>query len=411
MLDRFEYETDFEYYKRLGLLKLNRETDLEWDDLALLVQRDESGTHYRKKMYGVKEAVEYYEEKINDIVNSRLEEVEDSRLKEIEEKIFTMEKEKIKLRDQRNDLNLIKRKIARMEHFEEIIRGEMDKLSKAKPLIIERELPINNSSVTGACVISDIHVGCDVDNVLDVYNPNICRLKMNYFIDKTIEYAKFHNVDKLFVLICGDEISGLIHEINRYSSRLDIVEQIAFVSELLSESIHKLSKSFKCEVGMVQGNHSRIVADKSKSLTSESFTLLIKRFVKKKIEKNKNVSFIENKDRDEEQLLFKIRNHTVFMSHGNQDGDSKLDRTIEMFEEEKIDFIIRGHFHSPSQFEKNNTTIITNGCFAGEQYSKNARLYSPSVQKFLIFDDDGLRCSYDINLDKYKNETLNGLKA
>ncbi|MGL5381063.1 metallophosphoesterase family protein [Clostridium sp.] len=401
MIERLSNETDFEYYKRIGLLKLQREIDLEWDELAIITQCDESGTHYRKKMYGVKETAEYYEEKIDKLVKAKTEEIEDMRLKEIEEKIFIMEKEKVKLRDQRNDLNLIKREIARIEHLEEMFKENIESLPSKEKLIHDEVLDRNDSSVTGACVISDIHVGCDVDNVLDRYNPNICKEKMNYYINKVIEHGKFHNIDKMFVLICGDEISGIIHETNRYASRMDIVEQVTYASELLSEAIDKLSDHFECEVGMVQGNHSRIVADKSKSVTSESFTLLINRFMKKRLKDNENVSFIENEDKDEEQLLFKIRNHTVFMAHGNQDGDGKLDRTIEMFKDKKIDFIIRGHFHSPSQFERNNTTIITNGCFAGEQYSKNARLYSPSVQKFLLFDDDGLRCSYDINLDKY----------
>lgn len=71
--------------------------------------------------------------------------------------------------------------------------------------------------------------------------------------------------------------------------------------------------------------------------------------------------------------------------------------------DERIDVVLRGHFHQPSKHYKNKTLVITNGCYSGEPYSKRARLYTPSIQKFLIFDEYGLVCDYDINIDRYEN--------
>ena len=105
-------------------------------------------------------------------------------------------------------------------------------------------------------------------------------------------------------------------------------------------------------------------------------------------------------DREKEYITFKINGLNLFASHGQRDRNKQLDRTIEMFDE-KIDVVLRGHFHQPCKEYKNKTLIVTNGCWSGEPYSKRNRLYTPSVQKLLIFDEDGLVCDYDINLDRY----------
>lgn len=85
-----------------------------------------------------------------------------------------MKRKKIKLKDQRNDLNATKRTIARVEHLVECMEDKIEELSKAKPLL-EKEIikPINNT--IGIAMISDIHLGVGVDNELSQYNPEVCK--------------------------------------------------------------------------------------------------------------------------------------------------------------------------------------------------------------------------------------------
>lgn len=67
-----------------------------------------------------------------------------------------------------------------------------------------------------------------------------------------------------------------------------------------------------------------------------------------------------------------------------------------------VDYIFRGHFHQAKQFDVNSTTVICSGAFGSEGYAKKGRLYNKPIQKFLIFNKEGMVCCYDINLNNYK---------
>ena len=410
-MDRFERregETDTDYQIRLSLMKLIDREDIDWNEIAELLGNGQSGDHVRKTGYGVRmyhekcqKLIEEYEKKIDDIIKSGQEEKEDKRLRGLQDKIHQLEMQKLKNKDEISYLKTLKREIARLQHFEEILTEGIKELNNTKPIIGMDYKIENKSNVTGVALISDIHLGCDIENVVDKFNPNICKQKFDYHINKIIEYGKLHNIDELYIFELGDTISGIIHETNRYSSRLNAVEQITVASEMLSEGFNKLSKHFYCKVGMVAGNHSRLMADKSKDIASENLMLLIKRFVVMRLKYNKNVEFINNQDKEEELLITKVRNKNFFITHGDRDRDCTLDRAIEMFKDLQVDYFIKGHYHQPSELIKNNTVVITNGCYASEDYAKRNRLYCPPIQKFLIFNDDGLVCSYNINLQNY----------
>lgn len=409
---RKENETLEEYQLRLSVMKLKDGEDIEWQDIKELLDSDEHRDTLRRKGKGLVMAYDIYEEKIAKLEDEYYyklkkmkekvdEDIEDKRLREINNKVLQLEKEKIKLKDQRNDLNATKRTIARVEHLVECMEDKIEELSKAKPLL-EKEIikPINNT--IGIAMISDIHLGVGVDNELSQYNPEICKKKMNHYINEVIRYGEFNNISELYVLGLGDYVTGIIRNTNRLESRLNIVQQVLVVSELLSEAIGRLSEHFICKVGLVQGNHDEIrLGDKDNTLIEESFTFFIDEYIKQRLKENKNVEFLPTEDKEKEYITFKINGLNFFASHGQRDKDRQLDRTIEMFDE-RIDVVLRGHFHQPSKHYKNKTLVITNGCYSGEPYSKRARLYTPSIQKFLIFDEYGLVCDYDINIDRYE---------
>ena len=416
--ERVEGETLEEYQMRLSVLKLVDGMDIDWTEIRdLLVGAGMESKHpdnIRKEGYAWVKAHKLLEKKLAEMEDEYYyklkrmkekvdEEIEDKRIKEINNKVLQLEKEKIKLKDQRNDLNAIKRTIARTEHLIECMEDKIDELGKIKPLLGKEVIkPINNT--VGIAMISDIHLGVGVDNELSQYNPEICKEKMNYYINEVIKYGEFNNISELYVIGLGDYVTGIIRSTNRLEARLNVVQQVMTVSELLSEAIGRLSEHFICKVGLVQGNHDEIrLGDKDNTLIEESFTFFIDEYLKQRLKENKNIEFLPTEDREKEYITFKINGLNLFASHGQRDRNKQLDRTIEMFDE-KIDVILRGHFHQPCKEYKNKTLIVTNGCWSGEPYSKRNRLYTPSVQKLLIFDEDGLVCDYDINLDRYNKE-------
>lgn len=406
---RKESETEFEYYQRIALMKLNREIDLEWDELAEICDVGESGTHWRKKAYGVKDATEYYEKKLDEfreehyriLTETRKEvnkEIEDKRLKEIESKVFQLEKEKIKLKDQRNDLNAIKRTIARTEHLVECMESYITELNECKPLIGE-EIVAKNIDKDGIILLSDLHIGAYTDNMIDKYNPQICAEKLDYYIDKSIMNIKRDDIKKVYFFVAGDVLSGIIHTTTRMSNRLNIAEQVLFSAELIAEAINKVSKVAEVEVGILAGNHDRVTPEKGEHVEEENFVVFVKEMVRLRLQNNKNVSFIE--PRDTTLISLDIRGYKIGIVHGNMDRRRNINKLIEM-DKVVYDYIFTGHFHKFQVESHNHTEVICNGAFGGEDYAKNNRLYNKPTQLFMTISDDGIEDICPINLSKYK---------
>ena len=392
-LKRREGESLFEWKLRLSLMKLNKETDLDWCELVELLEMDMSADHYRKLSYGYKEYDDYIKGKTKEMIAR--EEYEKLLAKELE-----IKKEKVKLQDMRTLVNKQVRELSRKENLGEVLEKKLTELEMQPKIINDEYKNRVTSNRDMVCLISDIHYGIKTTNALSPYDSDICKLKMNYLIDKTIKFSLENDVDKLYVMVLGDEISGLIHNTTRLEQREDVISQVIEVSELLYESIVKLANNLPYViVGLAQGNHSRVMADKKDSLEHENFTRLIKEFLKLRLANISNVLLLENVF-DEAIIELNIRGYNVIGLHGQNDSLNNLDRLIEMFDK-KIDYVCLGHYHQSKEFETNKTEIIVNGCFSGDDYSKRLRLYNKPIQKLLLFDDTGKIATYNINLDFY----------
>lgn len=409
-LMRKEGETDFEYYQRIGLMKLSKEIDLEWDELAEICAIGESGTHYRKKMYGVKETTEYYEEKIDKIYDDFYrelkevkkevdKEIEDKRLKEIDKKILNLKVEKQKLKDERNFVNAQVRLIARVEHLTECVADKIEELNTARPLIT-KEVIHNKSGLDAVMLTSDIHIGVDTDNILDKYNPEICRQKLNYYVDRCIERINKEEPEVIHWLFGGDLISGIIHTTTRFSNRLDVADQVDYAGELIAEAIAKVRENCKIpmKIAILSGNHDRIVAEKNQHIEEENFVKFIDKFVRLRLKDDEGIEFYEQEDVT--LIDMKIRGHKCVLVHGDKDREKTLDRLIEI-RGDIYDYVFMGHYHKFEIKQRNNTTIVVNGAFGGEGYARNARLYNKPEQLLMFFTDYGIESTYPINLDNY----------
>ena len=405
-----EDETLEEYQLRLSVMKLKDGEDIEWQDIKELLNSDEHRDTLRRKGKGLVMAYDIYEEKIAKLEDEYYyklkkmkekvdEEIEDKRLKEINNKVNQLQKEKQKLKDERNHINAERRIVARVEHLIECTKDEIEELNKTKPLLGNVDLVNTVSEKEGVVLLSDIHYGAETDNILDCYNPQICEKKLNYYCKKVIEYGELNNLSTIHMLGLGDFISGLIHNVNRFDSRLLITEQVIKISELIAEFINELSKHFYVKYAIINGNHSRIVAEKDNSREEENFTEFIRPFIINRLAENKNVEYINHKDCG--IIEVDVLGNKCLAIHGDNDRDRNLDRLIQMYDY-PIDYIFRGHFHQSKQFDVNNTTVVCSGAFGSEGYAKKGRLYNKPIQKFLVFNKEGMICSYDINLNNYK---------
>lgn len=384
---------NFEKKLELCLQKLNKEIDLDWMEIVELLNLDCSADHLRKTAYGMKETYDYFNNKTKEMIAQ--EEYE-----KLMEKELKIKKEKVKLNDLKAQLNKQIRELARKENLGEILEKKLEELNMQPRIINDEYKQRVTSNRDMVCLISDIHYGIKTTNALSPYDSDICKQKMNYLVDKTIKFSLENDIDKLYVLILGDEISGLIHNTTRLEQREDVISQVIEVSELLYEAIVKLANSLPfVVVGLAQGNHSRVMADKKDSLEQENFTRLIREFLKLRLANISNVILLENKF-DESIIEINIRGYNLIGLHGQNDKLTNVSKLTEMFDK-KIDYVCFGHYHNAKEFESNKTEVIVNGCFSGDDYSKRLRLYNKPIQKLLLFDDTGKIATYNINLDFY----------
>ena len=393
ILKRKDGETDYEYCFRLSWEKSKNQLDIDWQEIVDLCGLDWSADHCRKTMIGAIRHQEYINTKTR-------EQLTNEQYTKLLEKELELKKEKVKLTDLKTQVNKQIRELARKESLSELLEDKLKQLDMQPKMINDSYKQRVTSNRDMVCLISDIHYGIKTTNAISPYDSDVCKQKMDYLINKAIAFSLENDVDKLYLMILGDEISGLIHNTTRLEQREDVVSQVIEVSELLYESIVKLAKNLPfVVVGLAQGNHSRVMADKKDSLEQENFTRLIKEFLKLRLTNISNVLLLENKF-DESIIELNIKGYNVIGLHGQNDKLNNLSRLIEMFDK-KIDYICLGHYHQSKEFENNKTEVIVNGCFSGDDYSKRLRLYNKPIQKLLLFDNTGKIATYNINLDFY----------
>ena len=412
--EKVEGETLEEYQMRLSVLKLVDGMDIDWTEIRdLLVEAGMESKHpdnIRKEGYAFVKANKILEKKLAEMEDEYYyklkrmkekvdEEIEDKRAKELQNKINQLQKEKQKLKDERNFINAERRTVARLEHLVECTKEAILKLNDLKPLIQEDIINVGNEDRDGIVLLSDMHLGAYAENMLDQYNPEISKEKLNYYIDRVCGQIVKDGIKNTYFLVAGDICSGIIHNTTRFSNRLNISEQVAFASELLAEAINKISEYSNVQVGIIAGNHDRIVIDKTEHLESENFVEFIRAMVGLRLKDNKRVTMLEPQDCT--LLSLNIRGYKIAVVHGNLDKKRNISRLVEM-QKEVYDYILQGHWHKFDIEQYNHTTVVTNGAFGGEEYGKNARLYNKPEQLYMEITDEGIDTIIPINLDNYK---------
>lgn len=381
----------FERKLKLCLQKLNKETDLDWSEIAQELGLDVSSDHLRKTAYGLKEYDDYIKTKTPEMIGK--EEYEKLLSKEIE-----IKKERVKLNDQRNLLNRQIRDFARKDNLGNILEEKLEKLPNQ--VLNMSYTQHETSKKQGIFCISDVHYGMTVDNFLNKYNPDIARERMSYLVDKVIEYSNLNNLDVMNVCLLGDMISGEQYLSVRLENNENLIEQIINVSELLSEAIYKISLNVPfVTISIADGNHERVY-NKKDNLNKDNYTTLIRKFLQLRLEKVSNITFLENVY-DENIISFECCGNTVVGLHGDKCKKDKVAYEMYNMLNKKIDILLLGHFHQVAQDICYETIVYRNGSFIGtDEYARNLNLNTYAMQKLLIVSELGVECCYDIRLNK-----------
>ncbi|MEL0970642.1 hypothetical protein VXC30_19850, partial [Clostridioides difficile] len=111
-----------DYRIRIRLAKVNKEIDLDWGEIVELLGLECSPDHCRKVSYGLKEAFDYLNSKIQN--NSTQEEID-----KINEKILELKKIKVQLSDERSLVNKKIREYSRIDNIIDLFNNKIDDIS------------------------------------------------------------------------------------------------------------------------------------------------------------------------------------------------------------------------------------------------------------------------------------------
>lgn len=300
-------------------------------------------------------------------------------------------KEKVKLRDQRRELNKLLMQEARFENLKEVMCERLEDIGT---------LPQNKyfkplSKRKGATLIcSDWHLGIEVDNQFNVYNVDVAKDRVLQLTNKTTQYCKQHGITDLNVELLGDFVSGTIHTSVRVQQEEDIIQQIIDCSEIISEMINSLSEHIpNVTVYSVYGNHGRISSNKTDSVNRENYERLIYYYVKLRV---KNVKFIDSYGED--FIKYNSFGKTFVISHGDKDKVANAVSTYQKMFKENIDELHMGHYHEFKETCEYDIPVIINGSLVGcDDYALSIRKVSKPCQILKIYGDD--ECTYKLVLD------------
>jgi hypothetical protein len=371
--------------------KVEGTNDLDWEDIREKYNLEVARDVLRKGFYsplGGYPIYKYMKDKMEDNIN------DNELLKEIENKKLELEKEKIRLQDQRREYKKYIRKDARWEHIVDTLKEEMERVNRDYPLRVNKIVSTGTNHAVLTC--SDWHIGSKFKNYFEEYNIEIAKDRVRQLLEKTVEHCKFHNVDTLHVEILGDNIEGILHTQNKVESDEDVISQTMTVAEIFSEFISELAYFIpNVKVYHCIGNHARVNPNIKENMDKENFERIIPWYMKSRV-KAANVEFIENEIGDD-IAVYNVLNTKIVAMHGDKDKiHSVLNNTIKML---KVwpDVISLGHYHHHHEIEEFDCEVSVNGSLKGtDTYAKNIRKRGSAMQKLKIYNEDGQLCTYKI---------------
>ena len=399
-------ESEYEIIWKLGQKKENEIIDISWPDIAEIINEVFRGEDERitgktcSNIYAVlKRANNEVFSKVNDV-------------KLCEELLLIrkeIEKEKVKLRDEKNAYNRIIREQARKESLEDFLGEAAEKLNDRLPLIsvtnICDDLLRSKEFVNREALIclSDWHFGMVSDNIWNRYSPEICVDRVKTCISYMRKYLQINHISVLHIALLGDFAHGAIHNCRLYS-REDVCDQLMQVSEILAQTINELSDVVnKVEVYTCYGNHMRTTQKKEDSKSSDNMEKIIPWWLEQRLSLNGKIHI--NYSQYKEYTLINAAGSNIVCVHGNGFNFKEIGINVNSLFSKlynmNIDYTISGDKHHLEEFEKNGVeSILVRSLCGTDDYANDLHLYGKAGQTLIIFNSEyGRECTYHIPLE------------
>ena len=400
ILKKLPHENESQYIWKVGQAKDSGRISNSWEELAPILNaelgideteaRGESA--FRKKYRVMQQAWD-------DVFSKS--QFSESRLDEIAEQTRELQKEKIKVRDERIDYQKSIREAARRESFIELVQRAFS--INVKPFDYKPS-PVIDSNEDMVVCLSDLHAGVEVQNWWNTYNTGILKQRLHKYLDEICEIQKLHQCKMCNVVLGGDNISGVIHANLRLQNNENVIEQLKIAITYIGEFIYSLQDWFEeINVYSVSGNHSRLSANKDDHLKGEELDEMIPFCLNLQFENNKNIRIVDTHERlDSTISAFKTRGDKLFyIVHGDKDQPANVVKNLTLMSGIKPDGIIMGHRHNNSLSTEHSVKIVQCGCVVGmDDYCVDKRISGePEQCVFITSENRAVKCLYDIGLN------------
>ena len=391
-----ETENEFQYLWRIGQAKDSGLLDIDWNGIADLMNKyfgdpdkPYSEAAWRKPYQMAKKFLE------NGVFNKLN---EDEYFKELQFQKHELEKEKIKTRDERNELRRVIREEARKESYKEQVLRSITEY-QCVPLSYDESKQFTGILKTDNDLIiscTDIHAGIEINNYFNKFDEEVLRNRFIQYLEKIFEVQLRHGSENAYVIL-SELVSGIIHNELRIENNQNLIEQFLSVTNYISEFLSELSYHFNTvNVYICPGNHSRISPKKEDSLKGENIDHLAIPFLEAKLQNYKNIKFFRNKI-EESIAMFNVRNNTVMASHGDKDAPSNVVQKFTLLFGICPSLVYLGHRHSNGLTTVYDTKVVESGCLSGvDNYALDLRIKSRPSQTISVVTTEGLDCLYDV---------------
>lgn len=316
-------------------------------------------------------------------------------LEEIELEKIELQKQQIRMRDQKRELNAIIRRQARLESLEDYFKEVTENFEGVS-------LPKTKSNVNdkkeAAIVISDWHIGMKFDGRFNTFNHKVAEQRISKVKDKTLDTVRKENIDTLHIANLGDMISGGIHVSTRVQAEEDVIQQVIRVSEYLKQFIKTfLDEGIQVEYYNIIGNHGRYQSNKSEVAgIEENFEKLILTILDTAFSNYSNYNSTGCRDGI---IEVEIVGQKIILCHGDMDRHTNAALRLPQLFSYVPNYIISGHIHHNTSKDFGVTEHIVNPSLIGsDDYATGGRFGGKPGQKLILFNETDIESITTIKL-------------
>ena len=343
---------------------------------------------WRREMEGYLKVSEYLEEE-------NPTGVDEDALNDIEEQKIELQKQQIRMRDQKRELNNLIRRQARLEYLEDYLRNTVEEF---EPIKLDKVKTKKSENKEAMILISDWHIGTKFEGRFNTFNHDVAKERIYKVKQKTLDTVNKEGIKTLHIANLGDMISGAIHVSTRIQAEEDVIQQVITASEYLKDFIKTfLDTGIKIEYYHIHGNHGRVSSNKSEVAgIEENFEMLILTILDTAFANYPNYN--SQKCRDG-LIETEIVGQKIIINHGDYDKNTNAAMRLPQVFGYVPNYIFSGHIHHNVSKDFGVTEHIVNPSLIGaDDYATSGRFGGKPGQKLILFNETDIESITTIKL-------------